>query len=63
MLVYVKYPSYIRLVRLRDMLVKELIKELEKMNGELPVVWGNGFNPVEVVEAKESVIRRKAILK
>ena len=63
MLVYVKYPSYIRLVRLRDMKVKELIKLLEGMDGELPVVWGAGFNPVEVVEAKESVIRRKAVLK
>ena len=45
------------------MTVKELIKELEKMNGDYPVVWGNTFNPVEVVEAKMSVIRRKAILK
>jgi len=45
------------------MTVKELIEKLEKMNGDLPVVWGAGFNPVEVVEAKESVIRRKAVLK
>jgi hypothetical protein len=45
------------------MTVKELIKELEKMNGDLPVVWGNTFNPVEVNEAKISYIRRKVILK
>ena len=45
------------------MKVKELIKLLEGMDGELPVVWGNTFNPVEVTEAKMSVIRRKAILK
>ena len=45
------------------MLVKELIEKLEKMNGDLPVVWGAGFNPVEVNEAKISYIRRKVILK
>jgi len=45
------------------MTVKELIKELEKMNGDLPVVWSNDFNPVEVNEAKISYIRRKVILK
>ena len=45
------------------MTVKELIKELEKMNGDLPVVFKNAnweFNNVN--NAKISYIRRKVIL-
>ena len=45
------------------MTVKDLIKVLEGMNGELPVVFKvDGFNFNEVNEAKMSVIRRKVIL-
>jgi len=45
------------------MKVKELIKLLEGMNGDLPVVFKvDGFNFNEVNEAKISYIRRKVIL-
>ena len=45
------------------MTVKELIEKLEKMNGDLPVVFKNAnweFNNVN--NAKVSYIRRKVIL-
>ena len=46
------------------MLVKDFKKLLENMNGELPVVFKvDGFNFVEVDEAKISYIRRQVILK
>ena len=45
------------------MTVKELIKKLEGMNGDLPVVFKvDGFNFREVEVGNESVIRRKVIL-
>ena len=45
------------------MTVKELIKELEKMNGDLPVVFKDvNWNFNEVGNAKISYIRRKVIL-
>ena len=45
------------------MKVKELIKVLEAMNGELPVVFKvDGFNFREVGVGNESVIRRNVIL-
>jgi hypothetical protein len=45
------------------MTVKELIKLLEGMNGDLPVVFKvDGFNALNVNEAKISYIRRQVIL-
>ena len=45
------------------MKVKELIKVLEGMNGDLPVVFKvDGFNFNEINEANISYIRRKVIL-
>ena len=45
------------------MTVKELIKLLEGMNGDLPVVFKvDGFNSLNVNEAKISYIRRQVIL-
>jgi len=45
------------------MKVKELIKVLEAMNGELPVVFKvDGFNFRAVEVGNESVIRRNVIL-
>ena len=46
------------------MTVKELKKLLENMHEELPVVFKvDGFNSIEVEEAKVSYIRRQVILK
>jgi len=45
------------------MTVKELIKELEKMNGDLPVVFKNGPELRNIGNAKISYIRRQVILK
>ena len=60
---YTENIAYIYYVRLRDMKVKELIKMLEGMNGELPIVFKvDGFNFREVEVGNESVIRRKVIL-
>ena len=45
------------------MTVKELKKLLENMHEELPVVFKvDGFNALEVNEAKVSYIRRQVIL-
>ena len=44
------------------MKVKELIKLLEGMNGDLPIVFKNGPELRNIGNAKVSYIRRKVIL-
>ena len=65
MLGNIKYSPYIYyVIRFESMKVKDLKKLLENMNGELPVVFKvDGFNFVEVDEAKISYIRRQVVLK